>query len=241
MKKMTYNDTVEIPSLREEQVRLTQQRILDTFESELLERGYSDISIRSVAKRAGISVPTVYRHYPNKEALLLALMEATQNEQGFNFYEVLTDVSDPMATVTKLLDGTWDINEQRPGRTKAILHAIAAPGEAGTGKVVSEIVNRFAFMSHESLVTMRYLPADELEKLEAMVALLLSRPAWERLRFGHNLSRDLARSAVLDTLSGLLDLVQSRFPAPKGYKPPEPVVRDEAVIKERFKRQAAEA
>lgn len=233
---MTYNDTLEIPSLREEQVRLTQQRILDTFESELLERGYSDISIRSVAKRAGISVPTVYRHFPNKEALLLALMEATQNEQGFNFYEVLTDVSDPMATITKLLDGQWDINEQRPGRTKAILHAIAAPGEAGTGKVISDIVVRFAFMSHEALLSLQYLPKEELHKVEAMVALLLARPAWERLRFGHDLSRDEARSAVVDTLAGLLDNVQSRYPRPEGYKPPEPVVRSEAEVRERFKK-----
>src|SRR5205085_3398286 len=79
-----YETAVHIPTLREEQVRLTQQRILDTFESELMTNGYANTSIRSVARHAGMSVPTVYRYYANKEALLVALMEASEDEAGFN-------------------------------------------------------------------------------------------------------------------------------------------------------------
>lgn len=220
---MSYPQTLEMPSLREEQVRLTQQRILDTFESELLERGYADISIRSVAKRAGISVPTVYRHYPNKEALLLALMESTQDEKGFNYFAILADPGDPVETVLKLLDGLWDVNEQRPGRTKAILHAIAAPGEGGTtsNQAVSEIVKRFAFMARNALVSLDYLPEDELRKLEAVVALLISRPAWERLRYGHNMPRELAQDAVAEALRVTIDAVKSKHPRPSSYHAPK--------------------
>jgi len=230
---MNYPTTLEMPSLREEQVRLTQQRILDTFESELLERGYADISIRSVAKRAGISVPTVYRHYPNKEALLLALMESTQDEKSFNFYEILADNTDPLQTVAQLLEGTWDVNEQRPGRTKAILHAIAAPGEGGSNssQVVSEIVKRFAFMAREALAPLAYLPEEELRKLEGVVALLISRPAWERLRYGHNMPRPLAQTAILDTLKATLDSVTSKHPRPKGYQAPK---RTEAELRQQY-------
>jgi len=218
---MSYPQTLEMPSLREEQVRLTQQRILDTFESELLERGYADISIRSVAKRAGISVPTVYRHYPNKEALLLALMESTQDEKGFNYFAILADAGDPTETVLKLLDGLWDVNEQRPGRTKAILHAIAAPGEGGTSsnQAVSEIVKRFAFMAQHALIALGYLPEEELRKLEGVIALLLSRPAWERLRYGHNMPRELAQDAIADTIRLTIRDVEKRFPRPSNYKP----------------------
>jgi len=234
MEKMTTPVTIELMSLREEQVRLTQQRILDTFENELLDRGYAEVSIRSVAKRAGISVPTVYRHYPNKEALLMALMESTQNENGFDFYGALTDVSDPQAAFARLVDGLWNANEARPGRTKAILHAIAAPGETGTGQVVSEIVKRFAFMARESVSALSYLPHDELRKLEAFVALMLSRPTWERLRYGHNLPRDLAQDAVIEAVNANIDSLTSRYKRPAHVEYPRPLVASEDVVKERF-------
>src|SRR5690349_17809050 len=93
-----YETATHIPTLREEQVRLTQQRILDTFESELMNNGYANASIRSVARNAGMSVPTVYRYYANKEALLVALMDASEAEAGFNSFGILASTEDPLET-----------------------------------------------------------------------------------------------------------------------------------------------
>ena len=103
-----YQTVSHIPTLREEQVRLTQQRILDTFENELMSNGYANVSIRSIARRAGMSVPTVYRYYANKEALLIAIMDASEAEVGFNPFSILAATQDPLEAVTKLLDGMWD-------------------------------------------------------------------------------------------------------------------------------------
>jgi TetR/AcrR family transcriptional regulator, transcriptional repressor of bet genes len=39
------------------------------------ELGYSAVTVRKIAARAGLSVGVLYQHYPNKDALLLAAFE----------------------------------------------------------------------------------------------------------------------------------------------------------------------
>src|SRR5947208_15677715 len=113
--------TNRIMTLRQDQVQLTQQSRLNAFEAELLEKGYADASIRAVAKRAGISAPTVYRYYPNKEALIVALIDASEAEQRFDPFSVLASTQDSIDAISKLLDGMWDVNERRPGRANAVM------------------------------------------------------------------------------------------------------------------------
>lgn len=49
---------------------------LDSF----LELGYHGSSVRQIAKRAGLSVPGLYHHYPTKQDLLVAVMSLTIND-----------------------------------------------------------------------------------------------------------------------------------------------------------------
>jgi AcrR family transcriptional regulator len=49
--------------------RRNRERILDAARRALAEHG-SDAQIDDIARRAGVGVGTVYRHFPNKEALL---------------------------------------------------------------------------------------------------------------------------------------------------------------------------
>jgi AcrR family transcriptional regulator len=58
--------------LREEQADATRRRILDAA-VRVLARGIATISVPAVAREAGVSVPTVYRHFGSKQALLSAL------------------------------------------------------------------------------------------------------------------------------------------------------------------------
>jgi TetR/AcrR family transcriptional regulator, cholesterol catabolism regulator len=52
------------------------QSALDSF----LELGYHGTSVRDIARRAGLSVPGLYHHYPRKEDLLVAVMDLTMND-----------------------------------------------------------------------------------------------------------------------------------------------------------------
>jgi AcrR family transcriptional regulator len=62
--------------LREEQARNTRSRILGAVIAALARQ--QDPSVRGLAEAAGVSIPTVYRYFPTREAL----MDATQDEIG---------------------------------------------------------------------------------------------------------------------------------------------------------------
>jgi AcrR family transcriptional regulator len=67
-KRRTYDN-----SLRQQQAEQTKQRILEALAEQLSDGGRDDLSIAKLAERAGVSEPTVYRHFPNKEALFMEL------------------------------------------------------------------------------------------------------------------------------------------------------------------------
>lgn len=59
--------------LRSEHARLTRERIVAALAAELVSRGADELSVGRLARRAHVSEPTVYRHFPNRAALLGAL------------------------------------------------------------------------------------------------------------------------------------------------------------------------
>jgi AcrR family transcriptional regulator len=61
------------PSLREAQRAVTEQRIVEALAALIDEEHPLEISMTAVAKQAGVSEPTVYRHFPTKRDLFAAL------------------------------------------------------------------------------------------------------------------------------------------------------------------------
>jgi AcrR family transcriptional regulator len=60
-------------SLREEQAAQTRARILEATVALLAETGDGEIVMPDVAERAGVSLRTVYRHFPTRDVLLDAV------------------------------------------------------------------------------------------------------------------------------------------------------------------------
>jgi AcrR family transcriptional regulator len=69
---MTRTDQITV---REEQVARTRDRIMQALADLLVEQGPQSLSLHAVAERAGIGDRTLYRHFPNKEALYVALQQ----------------------------------------------------------------------------------------------------------------------------------------------------------------------
>jgi AcrR family transcriptional regulator len=61
------------PSLRHAQRAVTEQRIVEALAALIDEEHPLEISMAAVAKRAGVSEPTLYRHFPTKRDLFAAL------------------------------------------------------------------------------------------------------------------------------------------------------------------------
>jgi AcrR family transcriptional regulator len=69
--------------LRAEQAEATRTRILDAA-IRVMARGVASLSIPAVARDAGVSVPTVYRHFGTKAELLAALHPHLMRRVGLN-------------------------------------------------------------------------------------------------------------------------------------------------------------
>src|ERR1700736_1004331 len=59
-------------SLRQEQMNRTREQILDAL-VRTIGQGVAGLSIPAVAREAGVSIPTVYRHFHTKQELVTAL------------------------------------------------------------------------------------------------------------------------------------------------------------------------
>src|ERR687886_2239367 len=66
----TYNSP-----LRAEQMERPRERILEAAAEQLLEEGIEELSLPRAARRARVSVPTAYRHFSTKEALMQELTD----------------------------------------------------------------------------------------------------------------------------------------------------------------------
>lgn len=59
---------------------LTLDSVLAAAIDAFVETGYYGSTIRDIAARAGMSVPGIYHHYPDKQALLVAILDLTMTE-----------------------------------------------------------------------------------------------------------------------------------------------------------------
>ena len=57
-------------SLMDEQMRERRGRILEAARELLAERGYAAVTVRELAERCGVSVPTLYNRFESKDALI---------------------------------------------------------------------------------------------------------------------------------------------------------------------------
>jgi AcrR family transcriptional regulator len=58
---------------------LAVSRILEVALAEIVKQGYHAASVRTIATKAGMTVPALYYHHENKEAILVALMDHGMN------------------------------------------------------------------------------------------------------------------------------------------------------------------
>lgn len=56
------------------------ERILEAARSEFIEKGFSNASMRSIAKEIGITATALYRHYSNKEEIFEAVVAPAVND-----------------------------------------------------------------------------------------------------------------------------------------------------------------
>jgi len=185
----TYNSP-----LRAEQMERTRERILEAAAEQLLEEGLEELSLPRAAQRARVSVPTIYRHFPTKEALMqeltvwvgrkLRLSEMPGSVDEFTDYVPRLfahyDENEALVRARRLLWDHLSVNQDtRRHRDKLVEKAMED-------------------------VTARLDPFDA-RRACAVVRVLMNSGAWEMLRDNWNLTGEQAGETLAWAIHILVD------------------------------------
>jgi AcrR family transcriptional regulator len=106
--------------LRAEQAEATRARILDAT-GRVMADGIASVSIPGIAREAGVSVATVYRHFATKTELLAAMYPHLLRRTGL-------DELVPPRTIDELKDGLRTLFERTDSFDDLARAAMASPG-----------------------------------------------------------------------------------------------------------------
>ena len=184
----TYNSP-----LRAEQKQRTHERILEAAAEQLLHEGLEELSLPRAAKRARVSVPTVYRHFPTEEALMRELTEWIGRQININ--EVPENVDEFTEWVPRLF-AHWDENEALI--RARLLSTVHRQIHRDTGHRKDEAIEK----AMEEVTT--HLDPLDARRACALVRLLVSGAAWEMMRDSWDLTGEQAGEALAWAISVLI-------------------------------------
>lgn len=181
----------------------TRERIFLAARTAFERDGLDGLSMRTVAKDAGLSTMAIYRHFPTKDSLLDALML-----DGFDAWEARVaalDEADPLVWLEQLLDAFLAFSIEDPHRFDAafLLRASGAkqfPDDfaGGSSRVISRITARIDEAKTRGL--MRDAPSLDIAlTLSALAQGLVSMDRAGRFS-GPDQFRDIYRMAIANGL-----------------------------------------
>jgi AcrR family transcriptional regulator len=160
-------------SLRDRQVAETRELILDAVTTLLEDRRADEVTTREIAAVAGVSERTVYRHFPDRDALLEGLTHRLLGHDGVKPSFAVGGLEGLAPTSCGLMEFLDE-------------HYVTARAEA----VFNADPRRFAADTQTNTREMRELFANELPDLDererlriaAVIRCLASTQAWLRMR-----------------------------------------------------------
>ena len=183
-------------SLHEQQVETTRTRIVDAVAELIVEEHPATLSVPAVAARAGVSLRTVYRYFPTKQALIDAVANVGNQQTRVAFPEEklrYADLPEYMPLLWAELEGTralvkaqqatplgQEIARTRAQRRTALIQRVVADEQLG-------------------------LPPDDEQRLTAMIALLCSRTALFELTDVLDLSVEEAAKLAVWTTQAIVE------------------------------------
>jgi len=91
-----------------------QQELLNAAVALVAKEGFSRLTIRKVAAAVGVTEPAVYRHFPNKLALMRAILEDLQASVVSHFRKLAAAEGSPEKLVSGFIRGLFSELKHKP-------------------------------------------------------------------------------------------------------------------------------
>lgn len=173
-------------ALRDEQAEETRSRILDGL-VRTMARGVAELTIPAVAEEAGVSVPTVYRHFGSKRELLDALGPYVLEKTRLMPDQPLGDLDDLQGLVR-------DVYRRHDEMDLTIRAAMAS--EIGGAIRREHMPERLEVARRAIVGTAPELDEQTVDRLAHIIVLLLSSAAMRAMKDYFELSGDAAADQI---------------------------------------------
>jgi AcrR family transcriptional regulator len=90
--------------------------ILDATRALIEQSGEQAVSLRSVARHVGIATQSIYAHFPNREAIISALVDEAFDELSATVIAATESIADPDAKLRAACTAYMDFATRRPNR-----------------------------------------------------------------------------------------------------------------------------
>ncbi len=104
---------------------ISSQQIIDAAIRVLARQGYARTSLLEIAKEAGMSKGALHYHYPTKEALIHAVLEAACNVVQARTVEAWSPSDNPFEALRKSLEELWATRAQRTDEALVVADLLA--------------------------------------------------------------------------------------------------------------------
>jgi AcrR family transcriptional regulator len=116
------------PDKRSEKGRKTAERILDVAEEAFADKGFEGATLREVADRVGIRIPSLYNHFDSKAALYAAVLDRGIGPLLKTLVES-AKIRGDRGQPEDIVGQTLELLAQRPNLPRLVLHETLAGGE----------------------------------------------------------------------------------------------------------------
>jgi len=173
----------------------TREKILTAVRDLLLESP-RDVSIQEIAAKADVAEPTVYRHFPNRDALLAAAAETVSQHLGA---PPLAETADELPAAVLAVAAYFDANAAwlRAGLSEPSLRAMRVAGRS----------RRVAHMRRLLEPRVQHLTARERDLVVAAVASLARAESWDTMTREFGLTSEEAGRALSWGVQAMLDAI----------------------------------
>lgn len=191
------------------------EQLLDTAAKLFAVHGYAGATTSQIARAAGVTEPIIYRHFPSKRDLFIALIERT-GESTIRLWEhELRDAADPADRLQRLIGANPMVSNKGRGIYRVIVQAMT---EAEDPKVQEALMQHIARL-HE-FVQAEVQRAQDTGKVSKRFSPELT--AWALIHlglgFGVLSAMGVTRHGVDESGMSIRDLLSELLLGPKHHR-----------------------
>jgi AcrR family transcriptional regulator len=184
----------------------TRRKLVKAAVQVLAESGYANLTISKVSQRAGLTNGAMQHHFPSRDDLMMALMEAVYPVLEIPFRSIASERLDARERVARVVDLLWDIY-RRPEYLAIWDIALGSRGDRKLWTRLRAFQQGVAIGMRAEFVALfadLALPADDVEQIFSLTISSIRGAALQAI-FGPDPSRHhiltLAKEAAYDQLT----------------------------------------